>query len=238
MSAVASPRLSPGLTLPTERGGTVAVRSWRGEGSYARVYTAGYHPRGGLCALKVAKLEIEDAAERLHREKELLALLRHPRVVSLLDAGQHGTAPFLILEWLEGETCLDLVRARRRLPLRQALDITEAAAEGLAYIHSTARVHGDLRPQNVMIVPERGAVLTDPGAGDPSVPVTPADDIHALGGLLHLMLTGTAPGPQPALTSSAGHNRAAVQLWDATQAPAPPTAVELLSRVRRLRQTL
>ncbi|HEU4752688.1 MAG TPA: protein kinase, partial [Armatimonadota bacterium] len=199
---------------------------------------AGYHPRGGLCALKLAKAEIPDAAARLRREKQVLAQLRHPRVVALLDAGEHAGTPFLVLEWLEGETLLDLVQTRRRLALRQSLEISEAVADGLAAIHAHGLVHGDIRPQNILVVPRRCAVLTDPGGGEPGASTLPADDIRAVGGLLHLMLTGFPESDPPRLTAAAGYNRAVVQLWEQVRSDRPLTASDLLSQLRRLRQGL
>lgn len=240
MSSAAHTRLQPGAVLATEGGHTVRVRSWRGEGSYARVYQAVYSRTGGPCALKLAKAEIPEAGARLESERGVLTGLSHPRIVALLDWGPHPDTvhapPFLVLEWLEGETLWDVIAARRRLPLRQTVDILEGVCDALACIHSRGLAHGDIRPQNVLVLPGRGAVLTDPGAeGRP----LPADDTRAVGGLLHHMLTGEPPAAgRPGLGSGAGYNRAAVQLWQRTQAEQPPAMADLLAEVRRLRQTL
>lgn len=233
-------RLAPGTRLTADTGRDLTVCSWRGEGSYARVYRAEYGPGGGPCAVKVAKPEVPEAEARLRHEGRVLAELRHPRVVALLDTGRHGSALLLVLEWLEGDTLLDLVASRRRLPLRQSLEILEAVCEGLAALHQRGQVHGDLRPQNVILTPDRGAVLTDPGAAiDAAVPASVEGDIRAAGSLFHHLLTGADPqhgGPR--LAPGAGYNRSAVHLWETTAAAAPPGAAALLTEVRRLRTSL
>jgi hypothetical protein len=233
MTIASTSRILAGASLATELGEAVTVRSWRGEGSYARVYRAFYSRTRGECAVKIAKPEVPDAADRLRREREVLAPVRHSKVVSLLDAGSiHGT-PFLVLEWLEGETLLDVVNARRRgLALRQALEVLEAAAEGAAHLHGLGLVHGDIRPQNVLVVPGRPVVLTDPGGLG-----TPADDVRALGGLLRLMLTGDPGGARP-LAPGGGLNPAAVALWERSQAERAPTVSELLAEAGRIRRSL
>ncbi len=233
-----TPRLAPGVDLRTVAGQAARVRFWRGEGSYARVYGGEYSLTGAPCAVKVAKAEIPDAPSRLNDEQRLLAQLAHPQVVRLIDSGELASSepagvPFLVLEWLEGETLRDLVQARRRLALRQSLEILEAAAGAVAHIHSRGLTHGDVRAENLIVLPGRCAVLTDPaGVG------TAAGDVRALGQALHLMLTGSAPGAAPLLRTAAGYNRSAVQLWERTQAPSPPSAGDLLAELRRLRASL
>jgi serine/threonine protein kinase len=240
MSAPTVLRPAPGASVPTASGGVVVLRAWRGEGSYARVYRAAYvRPGDGPldateCALKLPKPEIAEAADRLRREGEVLAQLHHPRVVKLLDRGE-GNAPFLALEWLEGETLLDLVRARRRLPLRQALELLAGLTEALAHCHERGVAHGDVRGQNLLVLPTRGAVLTDP---EPVAPATPADDVRAAGALLSLMLTGQESPAGTALTTAGGHNRAVVELSARLASANPPSARRLLEEVQALRARL
>jgi serine/threonine protein kinase len=228
-------KLQTGARLPTDTAYEVVVRGWRGEGSYARVYLAQYSRTGDACAVKLPKPEIPDAAARLDGERGLLARARHPHLVELLDSGRWAGAPFLVLEWLEGETLLDVVTARRRLPLRRALELLEPLCDVIAYLHGLGLAHGDLRPQNVIVTGSRGSVLTDPGPPDPA---PPAQDVRGLGGLLHRMVTGEDSARGPRLTVAAGHNRGVAQLWEASQAAQPPSAAEMLAKVRMLRATL
>ncbi len=228
-------RWQPGEVLAGDGGRRALIRGWRGEGSYARVYLGEELSARTPCAVKVAKQELDEALPRLERECEVLRRFNHARIVSLLDAGRHGGTAFILLEWLEGETLFDLVRKKRRLPLRQALEYLEAICEGLAQFAAAGVDHGDLRPQNI-IVTARGPVLTDPGSLTPG---SQAADVRAAGELFHWMLMGAAPDPaQPRLVPGAGLNPKAVTLWDRTQSPLPPAAPSLLDEVRRLRQSL
>ena len=233
------PRPTPGACFQTSSGGLVVIRAWRGEGSYARVYQATYAGPGEgpldarPCALKLPKPEIPGSTERILGEGNLLARLNHPRVVALLDRGEAGL-PLLVLEWLDGETLLDLVRAKRRLPLRQALEHLAGLLEALAHCHERGLSHGDVRAQNLLVLPARGAVLTDP---EPVAPSTPAADLRAAGGLLHLMLTGQEPVLGEALKAG-GYNREVIALSAQLASEAPPPAQKLLAEIQRLRARL
>lgn len=240
MIAATLHRPKPGASFPTASGGQIVIRAWRGEGSFARVYRAAYLRPGQApfdaceCALKLPKPEIAGSAERIRAEGDLLSRLDHPQLGALLDSGA-ADAPFLVLEWLDGETLLDLVRARRRLPLRQALEHLERILAALAHCHSRRVVHGDVRGQNVLVLPGRGAVLTDP---EPVSPATQSGDLRAAGALLYLMLTGSEPNSGEMLTTAGGYNRAVVELATRLASEVPPSAQEALGEVQRLRSRL
>ncbi|MGV3724540.1 MAG: protein kinase domain-containing protein [Actinomycetota bacterium] len=233
-------RIRPGVVLETENGQKVRVEAWRGEGSYARVYHAVRLPDNEAGAVKVAKRETPEAAVRLAHERRILAAVQHPRVVRLLGAGCAYDSPFLLLEWLDGETLRDLVAARRRLPLRQALELFTAACEAVAAIHASALVHGDIRAENLIVIPKRGAVLTDPGLpldDDQPHPGAPGDLLR-LGDLLYLMLTGRHATPDAPLSANGGFNRAVVTLWESTRHPAAITAHQLAQTAAKIQRTL
>jgi tRNA A-37 threonylcarbamoyl transferase component Bud32 len=142
---------------------------------------------------------------------------------------------------LEGNALYDLVRARRRLPLRQALDLLDSVAAATAAIHAKGMAHGDIRPQNVLVVSRRGAVLIDPGPGEPMATGDRLTqrDVHCLGELLHLMLTGSLPTPnQTMLTATNGFSRPVVELWNRTQALEPPPVHELHQQLSHLKKLL
>lgn len=234
-------RIQPGVLLLSDRGEQVQVGSWLGEGSYARVYRATLPDGKGPCALKIAKPEVPDSAQWLAAERRVLEAVRHPHLVELLGSGCAEASSFLLLEWLEGEALHDLIRARRRLPVRQALELLESLAAAVAAIHARGMVHGDIRAQNVLVVPRRGAMLIDPGLGDPALlGDSPAGrDVRCLGELLHLMVTGAPPLPDRAVLATAnGFSRPVVELWTRTQSAAPPAAAEFQQQVGRVRGAL
>jgi len=234
MGLLTPPRLSPGAEISTAGGAVVTVQSWRGEGSYAHVFHGVVKRSGRACAVKAPKLEVPEAAHRLDQERQILARLEHRQVVGLLDHAEWNGRSLLVLEWLEGETLRDLITARKRLPLRQALDTLAGLADGLEHIHERGLVHGDLREQNVIVVAGRGPVLTDPlGEG------SRAGDLLAAGAAFHRMVTGEAPSASgDRLTTAAGYNPEAVRIWRLTQADASPAAAAVAEQARRLRSRL
>jgi serine/threonine protein kinase len=151
----------PGQAVRGERA-EFTVTGWAGEGSYARVYQ-GEGPSGRV-ALKLAKVEVDGATERLCREREALSRLAHPAIPELKDAGctllpDDGSpgAPWLALRWVEGEALRRRLERSRGLPLGQVVPALACIADAVAALHTAGWVHGDLRPDNILL--ESGAPL-------------------------------------------------------------------------------
>lgn len=236
---VPAPMLKSGAVLATDRVEPVLVRSWVTEGSYAHVYRGAYGRDGVPCAVKLPKTHVDAAVELLRLQGEILSRVRAPGVVRLLDRGAQDHVPFLVLEWLEGGTLQDLVQRRRRLPLRQALEVLEQLSGALAAFHALGLAHGDVRGENV-VLEGRGAVLLDPhGLPVGNVPTpSPTGDLQATAALLHLMLTGEPfVEAAPRLTSGAGYRKEVVQLWERLRG-GTLTAPELAARAAELRRSL
>jgi serine/threonine protein kinase len=129
-----------------------------GDGGMARVYEAQHQRLGIPVALKFLHPRLARfpaLVERFLQEARIVARIRSPRVVQVLDVDQdeHGL-PFLVLEHLAGST----LRARadaapeRRLPVGEALLLASQLCEGLEAVHAAGIVHRDLKPDNVMIL--------------------------------------------------------------------------------------
>lgn len=84
-------------------------------------------------------------------EARALAQLRHPSVPSIVDLGSLEGHPYLIMEWLEGETLLARLRRLHRLPLGEVLRICEQIGQVLIAAHSRGIVHRDLKPGNIFL---------------------------------------------------------------------------------------
>jgi serine/threonine-protein kinase len=226
--ATAIKRPTQNTRLIAETGRTLRVESWAGEGSFARVYRAAYEANGTVCAIKLAKPEVAGAAERLRSQERVLAAVQHPRLCALWDRGEFDSGLWLALEWLNGPTLRDEIDAKRRLPLKQALDVLTGVLEGLSALHARGLAHGDIRGGNVILA-NRGPVLTDPLGDDLCRP--PAD-VAAAGLLFREALTGSESGP------FGGLRRNIVALAETAVAPEPPTAEKLLAQTREILGTL
>ena len=117
------------------------------------VYAA-YHPDlDRRIALKVVNESGAGAADRrarLLREARAIARLSHPNVITVHDAGTVDDRVYIAMEFVEGETIDDWLRAQPRT-WREILDVFIAAGRGLAAAHAAGVVHRDFKPQNVMI---------------------------------------------------------------------------------------
>jgi hypothetical protein len=156
-------------------------------------------------------------AARFEIEARLLAHLRHPRVVRVVDYFQDGSGKYLVMELVRGTDLGELLKGRGSpgLPLIEAIDHTLQAGEALQYVHEQQIVHRDVKPQN-MIVSGEGVVLVDfgiarelseedagtVGIGTPRYmapevfaggAVSPRSDVFGLAATLWTLITGKPP---------------------------------------------
>ncbi len=160
--------------------------------------------------------------ERLRREGEAIARLDHPGIVRILDTGEELGRPFLVMELVKGKP---LDEAWAEWDLRRRVEAVERIARAVAHAHGRGVAHRDLKPGNVLVgedgtprvtdfglaaVDDARTKLTDPGSvmGTPAwmapeqvrgESVGPPADVHGLGSLLYLAMTGAPPfeGPNP-----------------------------------------
>lgn len=189
-----------------------------GEGSYAQVFLAQHMTFGDLFALKVIRPYMVDyqTVKRIHRELEIGRTLNHPNLVRIAAFGDYQGAPYLVMDYIDGETLT--VRLRRPLELPEALRLFRQICDGVAYAHSQGVIHRDLKPDNIMLNQHGDLKVLDFGVARPTEDRakltgtgqaigTPAymapeqllgnpslrSDVYALGVILFLMLTGRLP---------------------------------------------
>src|SRR5580700_2462661 len=124
-----------------------------GAGGMGEVYRARDTRLGRDVAIKVLPEALANDADRLRRfeqEARTIAALNHPNILGIHDIGAHDGAPFLVSEFLEGQTLREKL-ASGPLPVRRAIEYALGIAQGLAAAHEKGIVHRDLKPENVFI---------------------------------------------------------------------------------------
>jgi eukaryotic-like serine/threonine-protein kinase len=101
--------------------------------------------------------------ERFRREAIAAAKLTHPNVVSLYDTGTDGDNVFLVMEFIDGTTLKDVIRAQGALDIAQTASIGEQVARALDYAHSRRLVHRDVKPANILIGNDGAVKVADFG---------------------------------------------------------------------------
>jgi eukaryotic-like serine/threonine-protein kinase len=135
-----------------------------GRGGDARVFLA-YDRSGRKVALKILHPEFLDsvAAERFLREIKLVSRLNHPRIAGLLDSGERDWFVYLAMAFIDGPTLREALGSRRKLSVSDTLRVARDLLDALRHAHQLGIVHRDVKPENVVICPGRGAVLLDFG---------------------------------------------------------------------------
>jgi eukaryotic-like serine/threonine-protein kinase len=192
-----------------------------GAGGMSTVYRALDQTLERRVAIKLMHREIasdSDQLERFRREARAVAQLSHPHIVGVIDAGEDEGRPYIVFEYVEGETLKDRIRRMGRLPMDEAIAYAIEIARALGCAHSHHIVHRDVKPQNVLIDEEGSAKVTDFGiartldqeglTADGRVlgttdyvspeqalghDVNGQSDIYSLGVVLFEMLTGDVP---------------------------------------------
>ena len=129
-----------------------------GEGGMGMVYQAVHDGVGGLAAIKILRPEVaqkKDATTRLFNEARAANSIPHPGIVRIFDCGytSQGVA-YLAMEYLAGESLRARIDRERSLTSSDALHIARQIASVLQAAHSRQVVHRDLKPDNIMLVPD------------------------------------------------------------------------------------
>jgi len=224
--------------LGTQIGGRYRLDAVIGRGGMSTVYRAFDTVLERTVAIKVMHREIaadSDQLERFRREARSVARLNHPHIVTVIDAGEEPSpegdgdarhegsgsfvgTPYIVLEYVDGETLKAVIRREGPLAIPQAIAYAIEIARALGAAHERQIVHRDVKPQNILISQEGGAKITDFGiarslseegltvagrvlgttdyvAPEQALgePVSGQSDLYSLGVVLYEMLTGEVP---------------------------------------------
>lgn len=133
-----------------------------GEGGMGAVYEGIQLDLERRVALKLLHPRLA-ADARLHarfeREARLAARLQHPHLVQVTDFGVHEGEPFMVMEYVDGETLRDFLRRQPEVALERALEIVCPVLRALAVVHEAEVVHRDIKPENVLLIWDDQVVL-------------------------------------------------------------------------------
>jgi serine/threonine-protein kinase len=192
-----------------------------GAGGMAEVFEG----RDRLLARRVAikVLQVQFARDpsfliRFKREAQAAASLSHPNIVGVYDTGSEDGTHFIVMEYVEGRTLKDVIRAEGPLFPERAAEICGDVCSALVAAHARGLIHRDIKPGNVMLTPEGKVKVMDFGIARATTSETITQtaavvgtaqyispeqaqgltvdyrsDIYSLGCCLYEMLTGTVP---------------------------------------------
>ncbi|MCR9294533.1 MAG: protein kinase [bacterium] len=195
-----------------------------GTGTFARVYRGIHRENQRVAAVKVLRKRHRNEpvqVDQFMREARVGMELRHPNIVAIHEVDPDPRNPFMVMEFVEGQTLRELMKVRGKLDAKTALSLMADVASGLAYAASQGVTHRDMKLSNVLVTSQGRAKLVDFGlaaladtsneaalADCPSARAIdyaalergtgvrkddPRSDLYFLGSMLYHVLAGSSP---------------------------------------------
>ncbi|MBQ4396579.1 MAG: Stk1 family PASTA domain-containing Ser/Thr kinase [Clostridia bacterium] len=192
-----------------------------GNGGMAVVYKAKDFDTGSVVAVKILReeyLDNEEFCRRFRNESRAIALLNHPNIVKILDVCNTPTLQYIVMEYIDGISLKDYIEQQGVIRIKEAVHFTTQILRALMQAHSKGIVHRDIKPQNIMLLPNgqikvtdfgiarlstsRTSTITDKAIGSVHY-IAPEQargghtdaraDLYSVGVMLYEMLTGQLP---------------------------------------------
>jgi serine/threonine protein kinase len=214
-------QVSPDSAMAPHQFGRYLTEAHIGSGGMSMVYRAHDPVINRAVAVKVMARHIEASPEEYQRflsELHVLGSLNHPNIVQVFDAGEEDGVPFIVMEYLRGETLADAISQGHCRDFSLKLNVGRQLATALQRVHAATVYHRDVKPANVFLqsdgvvklmdfgisarlggqrLTQTGALLgTLPYLAPEQVrgePLGPSVDIYAFGVLLFELFTGSKP---------------------------------------------
>ncbi|GGK92528.1 putative serine/threonine-protein kinase [Sphaerisporangium melleum] len=240
------------MTQPRLLGGRYELDGVVGRGGMAEVYRARDIRLDRVVAIKTLRSDLardHTFQARFRREAQSAASLNHPSIVAVYDTGEDMTdgtpVPYIVMEFVDGRTLRDVLRADRRLMPERAAELVDGILRALDYSHRGGIVHRDIKPANVMITLAGDVKVMDFGIAramaDSAATMTQTaqvigtaqylspeqargervdarSDIYSTGCVLYELLTG-----QPPFT---GDSPVAIAYQHVREDPIPPSQID------------
>ncbi len=215
------------MTTPQVLGERYEIGEVLGRGGMAEVHHGRDLRLGREVAVKVLRSDLARDPSfqvRFRREAQASASLNHPAIVAVYDTGEDrtslGATPYIVMEYVEGETLRDVIRREGHLPAERAMTLAADVCGALDFSHRNGIVHRDVKPGNVMITPQGTVKVMDFGiaraVSDSAATMTSTaavigtaqylspeqargesvdarSDVYSLGCMLYELVTGAPP---------------------------------------------
>ena len=201
--------------------GRYALEALVGSGGMADVYRAKDQLLERTVAVKILHQQYENDTEfitRFQREAKAAARITHPNIVNVYDVGVAEGRHYIVMEYVPGRTLKERIKEEGPVPVPQALQIARQIAGALAQAHANNLVHCDIKPHNILVMPDGNVKVADFGIARAvtestmtyndnimgsvhyfspeqarGTMITPKSDVYSLGVLLYEMLSGRIP---------------------------------------------
>ncbi len=207
-----------------------------GHGAMGAVFRARDPAMDRVVALKtilsvaLASEQSDEYRQRFYREARAAGALTHPGIVPVFDMGEFEGMPFLVMEFVNGQTLADAMKKGERISMDRVCEIGQQIAEALGYAHRKGVIHRDIKPANVLLtsrevygierpritdfgvaklaageITTTGQMLGTPAFMPPEqftgAPIDGRTDLFSLGVILYWMATGEQPFPGETMTT-------------------------------------
>ncbi len=216
------------MALETSKPGVQAVGKYDlvekiAEGGMGTVYKARERENGQIVAMKIMPANMASNAvllKRFQQEYNAARALDHPNIVHAMEFGFHNGSPFLVMEFVDGESLGQRLERMKKLPENEAIRIIGQVAQGLHKAHKFGLVHRDIKPDNILLTNDGQVKVADLGLvkemetdqnltrsgcglGTPhfmapeqfryAKKADPRCDIYSMAATLYMMVTGELP---------------------------------------------
>ncbi len=162
----------------------------KGRGAMGAVYLARDPAMDRIVALKtIHSLALsgpqgKEYRERFYGEARAAGRLAHPGIVPVFDVGEQDGLPYLVMEYIEGQTLADATKSGQRLTLERVCEVGQQIAEALGYAHKHGVVHRDIKPANILLTSKEKYGIERPKITDFGVAKLAASQLTTTGQLL------------------------------------------------------
>ena len=147
-----------------KRAGRYEILAELGRGGFGQVYRAVDPTLDSMVAIKTLSVDNDASVlARFRNEAAASRRLRHPNIVTIYDFGEQDGTPFIVMELLEGQDLVQVIKDGVKLSLLQKMNIMDQVADGLDCAHRNGIIHRDIKPGNIRLLPDGTVKIMDFG---------------------------------------------------------------------------